>query len=269
MTESVAAAPIPAEVSNRPFWKLPRRDFFFGGLAGLMVGKGSEYVQPMEWTKAGLPVGTTFSFAQYGEDLIVNGLLNALGVDKPSYLDIGAWEPILSNNTYYFYRKGGRGVLVEPNPARTPDLRKKRPHDTVLEAGVGLDDTPTMDYYMLSDEQLNTFDKAQVEYLTSTFNIKVKRVVTLPMLPINRVIADHFGGAAPDYLSIDVEGLDLAILKTLDFTRFRPKLICAETVITGTLKHNTEMTEFLATREYVIRGGTRANTVFLDNRLIG
>lgn len=263
-----AAATSPA-ATGRKFWQLPRRDFFFGGLAGLIVGKGSEWVQPLEWTQATLPAGTKFSFSQFGEDLVVSGLFAALKIPKPSYLDIGAWEPIQSNNTYLLYHQGGRGVLVEPNPAYTAKLRRKRPGDVTLQAGIGLDDTAEMDFYMLSDDQLNTFDKAQVELLLATSNVKLERTVKTPMLNINRVMAEHFGGKAPDYLSIDVEGLDLAILKTLDFDRYRPKLICAETVITGTLKHNAETPEFLATKGYVIRGGTHPNTVFLDGKLLG
>jgi len=160
-------------------------------------------------------------------------------------------------------------VLIEPNPAFTAKLKRKRPGDVTLQAGIGLDDTPELDYYMLTDDQLNTFDKEQVDRLLATSNVKLERTVKTPMLSINRVMMEHFRGAAPDYLSIDVEGLDLAILKTLDFGRFRPKVICAETVITGTLKHNTETPEFLASKGYVIRGGTHPNTVFLDKKLLG
>jgi FkbM family methyltransferase len=267
---STSTVPTPGPTATGGgFWRLPRRDFFFGGLAGLIVGKGSDAVQPVEWAKLTLPNGTKLSYAQQGEDLVADSLLWAMKVEKPTYLDIGAYEPIRSNNTYFFYRKGGRGVLVEPNPALTPKLRRKRPDDVTLEAGIGIDDTPAMDYYMLSDEQLNTFDKEQAERLLAETDLTLERVVKIPMVNVNRVIAEHFGGAAPDYVSIDVEGLDLAILKTLDFSRFRPKLICAETVITGTLRHNTETLEFLGSKGYVARGGTHPNTFFVDQALLG
>lgn len=262
------AAPPAAPPAKGGFWRLPRRDFFFGGLAGLVVGKGSEWVQPPEWAKLALPNGTKLSYSQFGEDLVVASLFWALKVEKPSYLDIGAWEPVVGSNTYFFYREGGRGVLVEPNPAVTPKLRSRRPGDVTLEAGIGLDDTPAMDYYMFSDEQLNTFDKEQADRLTNETDLKLLKVVKMPMQPVNRVIAEHFGGGAPDYMSIDVEGLDLAILKTLDFDRFRPKVICAETVITGTLRHNTETAAFLGSKGYVVRGMTHPNQVFVDGKLL-
>ena len=48
---------------------------------------------------------------------------------------------------------------------------------------------------------------------------KIEKVVKMPLLDINAVMAEHFGGAAPDYLSVDVEGLELPIVKTIDFAR--------------------------------------------------
>ena len=50
---------------------------------------------------------------------------------------------------------------------------------------------------------------------------KLIKVVKMPLLNINRVIAEHFGGGAPDFLSIDIEGLDFAVLKTLGYSRRR------------------------------------------------
>ncbi|MBX9623499.1 MAG: FkbM family methyltransferase [Gemmataceae bacterium] len=265
--------PVPAPAKPGPaakpgFFALPRREFFLGGLAGLAVGKAAEWVQPLEWTQRGMPDGTKLSFAQNAEDLVAAGLLAAVGVDRPSYLDIGAYDPIFSSNTYLFYRQGGRGVLVEPNVGLTPKLRRKRPGDVVLEAGIGIDETAAAPYYVLHDAQLNTFDPEQVERLKAA-GARVERVVEMPLVNVNRVIADGFGGAAPDFLSVDVEGLDLAILRTLDFARFRPKVICVETLVTGTLRHNPETPQFLAGKGYEVRGMTHPNTIFVDKQVLG
>lgn len=265
MSDSTSSA---SAVSGRRFWQLPRREFFIGGLAGLILGKGSGWARAKEPTLSSLPKGTRFYFSQHGEDIVVNGLFCARKIEKPSYLDIGAWEPIDSNNTYHFYLQGGRGVLVEPNPAYTEKLKQARPGDVVLQAGIGIDETTELDFYMLDDDQLNTFDRKQVDHVVATLGKKLERVVKMPLLNINRVMAEHFKGSAPDFLSIDVEGLDLAILKTLDFERFRPKVICVETVITGTMRHNPETPEFLATKGYIVSGGTYPNTVLLDKKLL-
>jgi hypothetical protein len=102
---------------------------------------------------------------------------------------------------------------------------------------------------------------------------KPERVVKMPLVPINRVLEEHFGGKAPDLLSTDAEGLDLAILKTLDFDRFRPKVICAETIDedwtrTTVPVMGAEITDYLTEKGYEPRAMTYFNTIYLDKVLI-
>lgn len=252
-----------------------RRSFLFGaaGLLGGAAGVAAAKAPGWRWNPpAGppeLPEGTKFSYAQFGEDLVAAGLFHALGIDKPTFLDIGAYKPIKSNNTYLFYERGARGVLVEPNVGLSDELRRARPGDTLLVAGVGVTDATEADYYVMSYDELSTFSKEQAERLTATSDQTIVEVVKMPLLSLNRVIADHFAGAAPDFLSIDIEGLDFAVLKTLDFDRFRPKVICAETVLTGTLAHNPDTPKLLAEKGYELRGMTHPNVLFVDKRLLG
>ena len=58
----------------------------------------------------------TRSFAQCGEDRIAAFILDTLSMPQPTYLDLGANDPCRLNNTFFFYLRGGRGVLVEPDP---------------------------------------------------------------------------------------------------------------------------------------------------------
>ena len=78
------------------------------------------------------------SFSQAGEDLIVKFTLQFLGIPSITYLDIGANHPVRLNNTYLFYLRGCKGVLVEPNASLCERLRAVRPRDTTLAAGIGV-----------------------------------------------------------------------------------------------------------------------------------
>ena len=214
--------------------------------------------------------GGVLSFAQSGEDLIANFIFHYLGIPKITYMDVGAHDPVAINNTYFFYKRGFRGVLVEPNVEMCKKLRAVRPQDTTLEAGIGVTAAREADYYLMTESAWNTFSKEEAEHMTRVTggSIKVERVIKMPLLEINGVMAKHFGGA-PTFLSIDAEGLHLAILKTMDFKKFRPAVICVETLIAGTKKYIPEIPAFMTTQNYVVRGSTFVNTIFVDGSLIG
>jgi FkbM family methyltransferase len=209
------------------------------------------------------------SYAQSGEDQIVYFMLNYLNVRKKDYIDIGAWVPILNNNTYLLYTMGYRGVLIEPNIEACKKLREVRPGDKVLEAGIGVTSVREADYYVMTKSSWNTFSKEEAERQVQVSNrtVLIKEVVKMPLLDINQVMADHFQ-RAPAFLSVDTQGLELAILKTIDYSRFRPEVICAETLVTGTNQMIPDTAEFMATKGYVVRGMSFINTIFVDSKII-
>jgi FkbM family methyltransferase len=247
---------------------LDRRSFVAGifvggaGTAAAALAGRSTWADPGTAAK---PRGRS-SFAECGEDLVVHDLAHrVLRLQKPTYLDIGAADPVRANNTYLLYCTGSRGVLVEPNPTLAARLRAERPGDTVVAAGIGVSAESEADYYIVRGRpELNTFSAGQAAMLRKTIaDDIVERVVKMPLLPINRVMDEQFGGKAPDVMSIDVEGLDLAILRTLDFDGHRPGVICVETIV-GSAGTNHDITDLLVSRGYVIRGGSHINTVFVD-----
>lgn len=210
------------------------------------------------------------SFSQAGEDVDLDFTFRLLFAGAPiTYLDVGAHHPTEINNTYFFYLRGCRGVLVEPNPALCKALRKYRPEDVTLEAGIGFGATTDADYYLLNESSLNTFSKEQADRLVaeSKGRYQIEEVRKVPLLNINEVIAKHFQGA-PTIVSIDVEGLDLEILRSFDFTKYRPKAFCIETLITNSRKLRAETIEFMASKQYVARGGSFVNTIFYDEAIL-
>jgi hypothetical protein len=215
------------------------------------------------------PLPGNHSFAQAGEDVCLNFMFDYMGFKDIQYLDIGTWDPIAFNNTYFFYRKGFRGVLVEPNGAMCQKIRAARPEDTTLEAGIGVTAVREADYYMMTESAWNTFSKEEAEHMTQVTGggIRVDKVIKMPLLNINDVMDKHFG-KAPAYLSIDAEGWHLAILKSIDYSRFRPLAICVETLVSGTRAAIPEIPAYMASQGYVDRGGSFVNTIFVDGKRI-
>jgi FkbM family methyltransferase len=270
-----------------------RRDFLVGNATGLCVGVAGlgiprlllENGRPAAPTAATgsasspaassapalspCPPSAKLSYAQQGEDLILKNVFDLFKIEMPSYIDVGAYDPIIGSNTYLAYVHGSRGVLVEPNPVMCEKLRAVRKGDTVLNAGIGVGKETEADYYVIEgDGQLNTFSHEQVEKLEKDLGPScVKQVLKLPLLNINDVLARHFK-ETPVIFSIDAEGMDLPILRTVDFARFRPRAFCVETAIldSGTVVPSPEIVSLMKSADYAIRGGNLVNSVFLDNR---
>ncbi len=212
------------------------------------------------------------SYSQCGEDVNVHfnfKFLKPLKNSKITYMDVGAHHPVEINNTFYFYKMGFRGVLIEPNGAYCKMLRRARPEDATLEAGIGISAATEADYYLMNASALNTFSKEHAERIESETEgrFKIEEVRKIPLLNINDVMEKHFKGA-PAFVSIDTEGLDLEILRTVDFTKYRPKVFCVETLITNTTEVRSEIAEYIESQNYTARGGSIVNTIFLDNALL-
>ena len=254
----------------------PRRTFIFGALSGASTAAlASRYFNarrpgpPAPEAPPEQRYGQT-SFAQQGEDLVIEGILRHLKVEKPTYIDIGAGDPISCNNTYKFYRQYGRGVLVEPNPKLVALLREVRPNDTVLEAGIGISEQKEADYYTFKDrDPLNTFSKEQADRVLARYGAEtLDKVIKRRLLNVNDVIDEHFKDGGPQVFSIDIEGLDGAVLQTLNFEKHRPAVVCAETMELGTGALEEEILTFMASKNYQVRGGSFVNTIWVDAKKI-
>lgn len=210
------------------------------------------------------------TFSQYGEDIIMLRMLERYGVSDISYLDIGANEPISSSNTYSFYMRGYYGVLIEPNADLCTMLKKVRPHDKVLNFGIGSDNQTEADYYMFGKKHtaVNTFSKEEAAN-NEREGMPIKQVVKLPLKNVNDVIAENFKGG-PTIISLDVEGLDETILQNLDFEKYQPLLVCVETVTynaKGALVKRKSILDLMAAKGYFVYADTHVNTIFCSTRL--
>lgn len=241
-----------------------KRREFVAGAVGAVGAVAVERLRPGRPPM--VPEFGRLSFSEQGEDIVLyHALHGLLRIARPTYMDVGAAHPVNSSNTYLLYGTGSTGLLVEPNPMYVELLRRKRPGDKVLAAGIGVTDESAADYYEIKDNPpLNTFSPEQAKELQKAGKV-VERVTKMPLVNINRAIADHLG-KAPDLLSTDIEGLDLEIIKSLDLARFRPGVICCEGVSIFKAGNTSYIAQYLVAHGYILRGGSMVNSVFVDGQ---
>lgn len=206
------------------------------------------------------------TYSQAGEDVILKFLFNDKKISKISYLDLGTNMPDHSNNTYLLYKKGNRGVCVEADKTLIPIIQNKRPEDKILNVGVSLRDNVEGDFYIFDISALNTFDKAEADRRQAHGTYKIKEVVKVQLVNINTIIKENFT-SYPDFLSIDIEGLDLEVLKSLDFIQFPIPVICVETC-TYSENHNKpkdySIIDFVISQGYEVYADSYINTIFVN-----
>jgi FkbM family methyltransferase len=172
------------------------------------------------------------SFATEAEDLIVDRLLHGL-LGRPRdragfYIDIGAYDPVQSSNTWHFYRAGWCGISVEPNPEVMERFRELRPQDINLNVAIG-QAGQTGRYTAFSDPQLNGFlSQEQIAVHTSRHGHSVLWTADIPFQPVESLLSHVPPGVSVDFLNIDVEMMEHEILAAWDFARCRPAVIAVE-----------------------------------------
>lgn len=210
------------------------------------------------------------SYAQSGEDGILDYVIRALGIPfkEVSYVDLGANDPINLNNTYSLYCKGARGVLVEANPNLIPKLKFFRNQDIILNNCVDEISDERRKLFIMNSDGLSTVDyKVAEDACEINPNLKVTEEIIVTTVSFNDIV-DRYLGAPPTILSIDLEGMDVKVIKSIDFSRFRPFLIVVETIEYDTKlaygTKNEDISNLMQSLNYDEYAFTGINSIFID-----
>lgn len=193
------------------------------------------------------------SFAKSGEDLQVFQLLKQK--TNGTYVDVGSHHPIKGSNSFFFYLRGWTGVCVDPNPDFKPLYLKYRPKDVFLNIGIS-EEAGSMEYYRLSD-RLSVRNSFSKEYINkNNLNREVKEINIIEVKPLKSIFDAEIPSKQIDFLTIDVEGLDLLVLKGNDWDKYRPSIICVESHLQLNEDLNSLTSEFMRDKDYILFGKT-------------
>lgn len=187
------------------------------------------------------PYGRT-SYAQEGEDLVLERIFG--GAKQGFYVDVGAHHPLRFSNTYLLHRRGWRGINIDAMPGSMDSFRRLRPSDINVESAVALQDA-RLTYHVFKERALNTFDKDLAEQYVKSGLAVVSRL-EVRARPLADLLGEHLpAGQGIDLLTVDVEGLDLDVLRSNDWQRFRPRVLIVEELRQSPGGANAAVRDFL------------------------
>jgi FkbM family methyltransferase len=166
------------------------------------------------------------SFSQEGEDIVLSRIFE--GQANGFYIDVGAHHPFRFSNTYYFYLRGWRGINIEAKPGSMLLFERFRPLDTNLELAVS-NARQKMSYYFFNEPALNGFSKEISMARDGEKDYKIVDQKEMESVTLSEILDKHLPTAQSiEFMSIDVEGMELSVLASNDWQKYRPKILLVE-----------------------------------------
>ena len=209
------------------------------------------------------------SYSQCGEDMIVNFIAAALGISNFKYLDIGAYHPSKLSNTYYFYKNNYTGVCIEPDPTLFREFLLEREKDICLNIGVSGSEKGVSDFYVFEQKTLNTFSSGEAKRYQNEEGQKLETIVPVELCSLNNIIKQYFS-VHPSFISLDIEGMDLEVIRSFDFAAFPVEIFCIETLTfsTNNMEHKVEdISEIMHANGYMTYADTYINTIYVKENI--
>lgn len=209
------------------------------------------------------------SYSQKGEDLMISKYFN--GKRKGFYIDIGASHPTKLSNTKFFYDRGWHGINIEPNPQRIKLFIKKRAQDINLNIGIGSKREKVL-FYGFEFPALSTFSEEEANTL-SRVGYKLKEKMKIQTYRLEQIMQKYVKSDI-DFMTIDTEGLDMDVLESNNWKKYRPKVLCVETIdfidlLTkdkGISERKENISKYLLSQGYREYSSNGLNTLYLDTQ---
>ena len=168
--------------------------------------------------------GLLVSYAQHGEDIVLwRAFRHQTG---GTYVDVGAFHPTHDSVTRLFYERGWRGINIDANPDSIEAFQRERPDDINLCLAAS-DGDGEIEFFVCDNPGWSTTNPQVAAGLSARGQIQQRRVV--PARRLSSVL-DEAGTRSIDFLKIDTEGAEAAVLRGLDLNRHRPRVIVVEAV---------------------------------------
>lgn len=182
--------------------------------------------------------------------LVRNFFRDAVGY----FVEVGANDPTDGSQTRHLEERGWQGVLVEPIPTLAAALRKARKAH-VFEVACSSPENAGQFRPFYVAGKLSSLDQT-----TMAPGARTSSIIDVSVRTLDDVLAEANAPCPIDFLSIDVEGHEIAVLKGFNFALWRPRLILIEDHVGNLSKHR-----FLQANGYRLVRRTRLNGWYIPD----
>jgi FkbM family methyltransferase len=166
-------------------------------------------------------------YSQFGEDRHLQALFG--GKTAGACVEVGANDGRTGSNTLFFEQLGWDCVLVEANPELCAVLRRERTGQVFECAASAEEGVATL---QLSEgeawaNQISTICVGEAAERALNRGRVTTRAVQVRTRPLDDILGEA-GLATIDFITIDVEGHELEVLKGLTLDRWRPAILIIE-----------------------------------------
>lgn len=156
------------------------------------------------------------SYAQNFEDVLLHRVFGGQGTGF--YVDVGAFDPVVGSVTKSFYDRGWSGINVEPGSVFA-NLVVARPRDVNLQIAVS-DRAGEIAFVE------NSIDRGTSHIILDGSEADVAQMV--PCDTLQAIVTAYAGGRVIDFVKIDAEGAEAAIVQSTDWHQLRPRILLLE-----------------------------------------
>lgn len=164
---------------------------------------------------------------EHGEFLVLRRLITE---DFPKFvIEVGANDGFLASNSYPFITRGWHAILIEPHPVfhRLQMRYKDNPNVTTVNVACA-EVAGRLPLFIGKDEHTGSYSTLSTEDSAWFRQTRTDKFLEVDVKRLDTILAQNQCPKDIGLLSIDTEGFDYAVLRGLDFSNFRPRIIITE-----------------------------------------
>ena len=142
---------------------------------------------------------------------------------KGFYVDIGCYHPVKFSQTFKLYKFGWTGINIDISRESIDLFNLYRPKDKNLNLGISLKSGLEDGYFNKNISTTNFIDPDYSNYINKKKYI-IRKIKTKT---INQIFEEH-NISEVDFLKIDCEGIDLSIIKSFNFDKYKVSFLSIE-----------------------------------------